>query len=568
MDVETKTCQNCKQDFTIEQADFDFYKKIDVPAPTWCPQCRIRRRLMFRNERKLYRAKDAITGEPILALFPPEAGYTIYRDAYWWDSAKWDPLEFGQEFDETRPFLQQLMELDKRVPKYQSASIRMVNSEYSANADGLKNCYLLFNSNHTEDSAYGNGVDFSKNCFDNSHVQKSDRCYGSFWLTNCYDTHFSSQCDDCTSTWFSKNCRGCTNCFGCVNLRNKNYCFFNEQLTKDEYTKRLAALKLDTWSGLTAADKKARQFWLTLPIKFLQGVQNTNVSGDFITHSKNVYRSYLIRECEDLRYCQYSQVPSSRDCMDGSLIGSQAELIYEGAICGWGASNLKFCWECWEDARDLEYCIYCSRGSANLFGCVSVTKKQYCILNKQYSKEDYFALRKKIIAHMNAMPYVDKQGRVYKYGEFFPVEFSPFTYNQAVAAEHFPATKEEALAFGARWQDPNPTEYQTTMTAAELPDAIGDVQDGILKQIIQCEQCKKAYRIIAPELQFLKQVKIALPRTCVDCRHTARISQRNRAVFYDRQCMKPGCPNQFVTSSSPDSQDIVYCEQCYNAEVI
>ena len=35
---ETKTCQNCKNDFIIEPDDFSFYEKMKVPAPTFCPE--------------------------------------------------------------------------------------------------------------------------------------------------------------------------------------------------------------------------------------------------------------------------------------------------------------------------------------------------------------------------------------------------------------------------------------------------------------------------------------------------------------------------------------------------
>lgn len=543
----------------------------------------MRQRMLFRNERKLFRVKNAITGEQVLALFPKESGYTIYDDKYWW-SDNWDPLDYGQEFNPTEPFLKQVFELNLRVPKYRRAAINMVNSEYSANAADLKNCYLMFNSNYTEDSAYGNGIDLSRNCYDNSHLQKCERCYNSFWLTGCYDTHFSSQCEDCTSMWFSKNCRGCNNCIGCVNLRNKNYCIFNEQLTKEEYKRRLEEMRLETWEGLTALQARARDFWLRFPVKFLQGVQNTNVSGGFITHSKNVYKSYLIRDCEDVRYVQYSQVPFSRDCMDGTVIGNKAENMYSTSVCGWGAANLKFCWECWDNVHDLEYCIYCGSGSANLFGCSSITKRQYCILNKQYAKEEYESLRKKIIEHMDKVPYIDKQGRVYKYGDFFPPEFSPFAYNETISPEHFPLSKEEAENFGARWQDPNPTDYETTMSSKDIPDSIKEVSDNILKEIISCGDCNRAYRIILPELQFLRQVNIPLPRTCVDCRHMTRILQRKRAKFYEKQCScdyevyknagahahhpNSRCPNRFFTIYDPEKSEIVYCEQCYNMEVV
>ncbi|MEK7080863.1 MAG: hypothetical protein AAB902_00500, partial [Patescibacteria group bacterium] len=202
MGKEIKNCQNCKKDFTIEPEDFDFYEKIKVPAPTWCPMCRFQRRAIFRNERKFFRNIDAHTGEPLLSLFPKEARFPIYQDIFWAGDG-WDPFSYGQEFDRRRPFLAQIKELSRKVPRYRSSVVNMVRSDYCANASDLKDCYLMFNSNFTEDSAYGNGVDFSKYCFDNSHIQNSEKCYESFWLTKCYETHFSSLCDECVSVWFS-----------------------------------------------------------------------------------------------------------------------------------------------------------------------------------------------------------------------------------------------------------------------------------------------------------------------------------------------------------------------------
>src|SRR3989338_6400151 len=313
----------------------------------------------------------------MLSFWPPESGFTVYPDKDFWSQEAWDPLQYGRDFDPSRPFLEQLLELFKKVPKMATFAINMVNSEYSGNADGLK---------------------------------------------NCYQTHYSAQCEDCIKVWFSKNCRSCADCFGCVNMRSKKYCIFNEQYSEEEYEKRLAEMALHRWQGIQPAGRRAHAFWLTHPNKSMQGVQNNNVSGEYITHSKNVHKSYLIRECENLKYVQYSQVPSSRDCMDASLIGSKSELFYEVAVSGWNAADLKFCWDCWDGGRQMEYSIDCHRNGANLFGCVGIMDQQYCILNKQYSKEEYAVLRERIIKHMNDMPYVDKKGRVYKYGEFFPPE--------------------------------------------------------------------------------------------------------------------------------------------------
>ncbi|MBI2121939.1 MAG: hypothetical protein HYT98_02345 [Candidatus Sungbacteria bacterium] len=584
---ETKICQNCKNEFTIESVDFAFYEKIRVPPPTWCPECRMVRRMVFRNERKLFRIKSAKSGKEILSLNPPEAGVAVYDEKEWW-SDDWDAREYGREYDFSRPFFDQFFELSRVVPRYSRDVLNMVNSDYSANAADLKNCYLLFNSNYSEDSSYGNAVDKSHFCFDNSHIQKCERCYESFWLANCYQTHFSSKCEDCQSVWFSKNLRGCSNCFGCVNLRGKNYCIFNKQYSKEDYIKKLESFSLHTFSGITAVKKTALDFWLKFPNKYIEGVKNLNSSGEYVTHSKNVHHGYLVREGEDLRYVQYVQLPPSKDLMDITVGGNGMELSYENATSGWGrVYNLKFCAECWPEVRDMEYSMFCT-SSSNLFGCVGLHKKEFCILNRQYTKESFDQLKIKIIKHMDEMPYVDSRGRAYKYGEFFPPELSPFAYNQTIAIEHFPLTKEEAEKAGYRWQEPTRREYEITMTVDEIPDSIRDIREDILKEVIQCASCKRAYRLIRSELEFLKKEGIPAPRVCIDCRHDERISQRNKAIFYSRRCACSGqnsgngaykntathfhgpnqCLNEFKTSYAPDRPEIVYCEACYNSEVV
>jgi hypothetical protein len=586
MQSETKNCQNCKKYFTIEPDDFSFYKKIKVPAPTWCPECRFQRRCLFRTERKLFRNIDAITGKPILSLYPPEAGFPIYQDDYW-ASDNWDPFSYGVDFDRSRPFLTQLYELSQKIPRPRSDAVNMIRSEYSGNAADLKDCYLIFNATSTEDSAYGNAVDYCKNCFDNSHITSSERCYESFWLNKCYDTYFSSQCDECVSVLFSKNCQGCTNCFGCVNLRNKSNYFFNSPLSKEEYQQKINELELSKWSNLELIKSKTKNFWLNFPTKYIQGIKNYQCTGEYISNSKNVKNSYLIRGGEDLKYVQYGLVPGLKDCMDTTVSGLNAELVYESATSGWTSSNIRFGWECWDGGMDFEYSMFCGKKSNHTFGSVCINSGEYVILNKKYSKEEFFKLRDEIRRHMDEMPFVDCKGRIYKYGEFFPPEFSPFAYNDTIAPEHFPLSKDDIISYGAKWYEVPKSEYTTTLKAENIRDDVKDVTDDILEEIISCEKCNRAYKIIASELQFLKQNNIPIPRYCVDCRHYMRIAQRNGNKLYKRKCGCDGnnlkenkykngaehfhgdepCQNEFETSYSPNKQEIIYCEKCYQNEV-
>src|SRR3989338_7300352 len=115
--METKNCQNCKQDFTIEPEDFSFYEKIKVPPPTFCFDCRAQRRMMFRNERVLYKRPNNAPGkeEQIISIHRPGTPLTVYDDRTWW-SDKWDPLSYGQSYDFSRPFFTQFKELYMAIP--------------------------------------------------------------------------------------------------------------------------------------------------------------------------------------------------------------------------------------------------------------------------------------------------------------------------------------------------------------------------------------------------------------------------------------------------------------------
>ncbi len=584
MESETKICQNCKTPFVIELEDFDFYKKIDVPPPTFCWKCRFQRRLAWRNENKPFWSVSAKSGKKIISIYPQHSGMTVY-DEKEWRADDWDGLDYGVDYDFSRPFFEQLTVLLKKVPVNGPHTEDNINSEFLICSGWSKNCYLVCNTSRAEDSAYGNAMDDSKSCFDNSHIQKCERCYGSFWLRNSYQTHFSTRSTDDASCMFCFGTKGLTNCFGCVNIINKSNHIFNQPYSKEEYERRIKDMKLNTWSGLQEAKTTAMAFALKFPIAYINGVLNDDVTGEYISESKNVHFGYLVNGGKDLKYVQYLQVPGAEDSHDLTIWGETNVLAYENCQSGMGVSNAHFMKSCWSEIVDSEYCIDC-RGISDCFGCAGLKKKQYCIFNKQYSKGEYESLRKKIIEHMNTMPYVDKRGRVYKYGEFFPAELATFEYNVSLAQEHFPLTKEQALAEGYSWYEA-PSEHKATMSAGQVPDAIEDVPDSILKEILECIRCKKVYRIIEMELAFLRKEKLPVPRQCIDCRHNERISQRAKAFLYHRTCQCSGksssngvyvnfgahfhgeepCPNEFETTHVPDSPEIIYCLKCFWDEI-
>lgn len=214
--------------------------------------------------------------------------------------------------------------------------------------------------------------------------------------------------------------------------------------------------------------------------------------------------------------------------------------------------------------------------------------KQYCILNKQYTKEEYEVLVPKIIEHMNEMPYIDKKENVYKYGEFFPIELSPFGYNNTVASDYLFIEKNDAIQQGYPWFEVPYGNYNITKNFLNLPNSIINTGNEILQDIIECKKCKKAYKILEYELLFLKRENLPLPILCSECRQLCRLEDKLKISLYERPCMCNGtsdasgvykntvlhqhgnlpCDVNFKTGYSPDRPEIVYCEKCYQQEVI
>ncbi|MBI2610239.1 hypothetical protein HYW53_03680 [Candidatus Giovannonibacteria bacterium] len=588
-----KVCSNCHKEFETTESDSQFYKKINVPLPTFCPECRQIRRIVWRNERALYKNNCALCGKDIITLYSKDKPFKVYCfECYHGD--KWDSMSYGKEFDFSRPFLEQFRELQLQVPRLYAFVFNNVNSEYTNGSAFNKNGYLLFVSDHNEDSAYSYSIFNCKDTFDSLNSNECELCYGSVTCKKCYRVFFSQDCANSQNLFFSKNCVNCHDCVGSVNLRNKQYHIFNEPYSKEDYFKKLEELGLGSHQKMTAAKEKAEKFWPQFIVKYIHGQYNANVGGDYIFNSKKTYDSYDSEYLEDSKFIQLGN--KAKDCYDGYVVVDNSELSYE-VVSAIALRNVKAGYCVWHDF-DCSYADTCEN-SNNLFGCVGLKNKSYCILNKQYSKEEYEALVPKITDQMNSMPYKDKQGRVYKYGEYFPPEFSPFAYNETVAAEYHPLTKTEALEQGYFWKEPEIRNYQFSISNSQLPDNIGEVGDDILDQIIPCahqenppvvgcnEGCTEAFRIIPRELDFLRKMNLPLPRLCPNCRHAERVKLKNPLKLYPRICQCAGvgsenwkyknsgkhghgevrCEIKFETTYAPNQPETVYCESCYLAEV-
>ena len=244
--------------------------------------------------------------------------------------------------------------------------------------------------------------------------------------------------------------------------------------------------------------------------------------------------------------------------------------------------NLKFSHAASDQVRDSDYTDFCQNCS-KVFGCIGLRGKKYAILNRVYSKEEYLKLRKQIIEQMDKAPYLDKKGRVYKYGEFFPIEISPFAYNETFSQELNYLTKEQIIEARYSWREPEIKNFNITIPAEQIPENIDEVGEKILEEVLGClhkgecsHQCYTAFRLTDYELKFYKKHNIPLPILCANCRHYARYAVMPGNILYHRQCIcdrknhfhgEKRCAIEFETAYSPERSERVYCETCYNKEV-
>ncbi|MEI6660301.1 MAG: hypothetical protein WCK91_02665 [bacterium] len=570
-----KSCQQCQNTFNIDAEDASFYGKMDVPHPTFCPECRLIHRTLWRNEKTLYRRECDLCHKNMISIYSSDSPHLIYcRECFHKDS--WDSMSYGVDIDFSKPFLVQLHELQLKVPRISSFVFQNVNSEYVNGAAFNKNCYMLFVSDYDEDCMYSYASFKSHTSSDLLNCNECEMCYECVTCTKCYQTLYSEDCSNSQNLIFCKNCNNCQDCIGCVNLKNVRYAIFNKVVSKEEYKEYLD--RLLSRKFMLEVKKKAQDLQADFPVKYFHGMRNVDVVGDYVSSSKN---SQYVFDSDDLEDCKYiNHGHQAKDSQDSYVLVDKSERSYQ--IISGIALNNTVAGNCVWQGYDIFYSDTCEN-SHHLFGCVGLKKKEYCIFNKQYTKEEYEQFVPKIIEHMKNMPYTNSKGLVLTYGDFFPSDFSPFAYNETAAMEYKSLSKEEALSAGFKWKEKDAKAYNITLQSENNPDSIKEVQDSVLGEIIECahkgtcnDSCATAFKVTPEELALCRRLNIPLPTLCFNCRHGERIQIRNPRTIYDRQCMctqkthvhgDTPCEIKIETTYSPDRKEVVYCEACYQQEV-
>lgn len=541
-------CNTCNKKFELSLPEEKAYQSFNLPAPQSCQECRQIRRLAFRNEKTLYYNKSAISGRQIIALYPKDSPFKIIDQDEWW-SDDFDAEKFGREFDFNRPFFEQFQELQLSVPRWGRIFLNCDNSDFTNNCANTKNSYLCFSSDNIENLFYCLSAFNCNNCVDCMFIYDCQYCSQSINTRNSYNVHYSNFAENCRDSYYLFDCKSCQDCILCANIRGKKYMILNKQYSKEDYFKYKQQFIEKLHSDKQELEKMYRDLCHKIPHRNLKITNCEASTGDVLMNCKNVKSSFYVTNCEDCTNAYSSvQVKSSCDilALDKSelcLEVDTAHQIYQSVFSTYVISS-----------NNLMYCDQCA-SCENCLGCVGIKRGKYMILNKKYSPEEYRELTEKIKNHMM------KTG---EYGQPFPIELSPFAYNETVAQDFSPITKETAKDKGLKWYEEK-QEAKYYAQKHEFPRTLSELDESICSKILTCEETGKNYKIIHDEFKFYKQFSLPIPRICPDQRYKKFLSSQNPHKTRGTNCYK--CQKQIETSYPESSGLKIFCEDCFLSSI-
>ena len=545
----TRTCAETGETFEIGEKDIEMCKLLRVPPPKTIWWARIRQKRHFMGGFDLFR-RTLPDGQSVVTMFDPESFAKILPVPAW-NSDAFDPMAFGFSKTSEQSFFEAWRSLSAAVPRpalIQDPS--SVNSDWSTYGWAMKNCYFTYEGIFNEDLQYADFMAWTSNNADAMNNAHSEWRYETVDCKYCSRTIFSERCEACIDIAFCAACKDCSDCFGCTNLRHKKFCFLNEQLTEEEYRKRVLAIDLRDAQVVEEWRDRIAPLWTEAFRLASLVLRSENVSGDDIQDSRDTI-GVLLYSCERVSYafgctnCKDSANITS--CMNSERCTNTLKVFDS-----YDVKHSLHCTGCVEVEYSelLTSCEYC-------FGCIGLKHKRFCILNKQYTEEEYWPL---VDAIKMAML---ERG---EYGEFFPHAASPFAFNTSGISTLYPFTKEESEKLGVRWHVFTELGNASAVSIDELPTNLKDTTDVILSKRFLCPITGRSFGFVKPELALHRLLNVALPRVHPTVRRMQRAAQYLAPRLYPRACTS--CHANVVTRLSPEKTTPVLCETCYEEVVI
>ena len=413
-------------------------------------------------------------------------------------------MDYGLDYDLSKSFADNFGSLFKNIPL--SATISQMAGENTQYADVIvssTNCYL---SNMIIDNCENIFYTFQsfencKNIFSSVSIySNSENIYMSSGVTNGFKVFYSKYIINSNNIWFSSNLIWCSECILCDDLENQKYCIENKEYEKEEYLekkKEILKNKNDFLSKLQNIKVKWKNFW------------STDVTWNFIEKSSDVENGFYIADVSKSRNILFSwwTQKESYDVFDTWI---NVKDMY-GVASWWVNSENIYLSSQIESCYNIFYSYYLNN-SNHCFACIWLQNQSFCILNKQYTKEDWYKKVNQIFEKM------DNNGTLW---DFLPPELNPFYFNDTVAWIIWWFQKEDIVSDLYMWRDekiqveiPN---WVDTINIDELnsyqwfnQNWEWKINPEILKKVIIDENWNY-YKIVQMEYDFLIKNSLPIP---------------------------------------------------------
>src|SRR3989338_3632913 len=516
-----RVCTLTKEKWTLTKEEIAWCRSFDVPPSAIDPLVRLKMLLAHNTDLTLWYKPHALTGEPLLTFVHPHNRAKIIRDKEWADL---DNTEHGFDRDANVSFFEQMERLYEKVP-FRALS----DPGDSVNTIGMaafksSDSFMVFGSL---------GIERSSSVYSSLFVTDSvdvTSCFGgigeSFGINRSRSLHdcqvvFESQ--HCLHSSFLFDCRNCEFCFGATNKRYKKYLWFNEQLSKEEWETRRAKISLSS-----------RDVFDTYHQKFFELVQKSvwpetfnhvavESDGEYLEKTTRVRESYNLQNSTDCFRCWAGTDLTHAAYLTGAGMSSD---LWQSSGCIY-SQNIKF--SCGISAsQNMEYCL-CCLNCEYCFGCIGLRYKKFCILNKQYTEEDYFKKLDEIKCLL-----LD-QGM---YGNPMPADINPLGAQFSAGELLIGYSEEEIRAWGGEYFDAK----RGTMYIPEPSEAQKMIQciDPELKRPFVIPPIERAFyenhQLPLPERHFLIRLKnlvrlsnspLTEPASCESCLVSLSIHKNN-----------------------------------------
>jgi|SRR5581483_117515 len=290
-------------------------------------------------------------------------------------------------------FFNELQKIISSRPKYPTKVLYSENCEYGNELYFCKRVFWGFDDVKCTDCSYIYDSFLCAQCLDCDYAVESELCYESVDPFKCFNCNYIEYCANLQDSSYCYNCYPGKNLFGCVNLQNKSFCIFNRQLTEDEYKEKIKIYK--TWAPerVLAEVEKLKKLYPIMPA--VEAHNENTIYGNYIHYDKNCYLCFDAAHDENGAYLY--DTFEANNTLDATYCGDHADLSYE-VVSSARLFNCNYVY--WsEKCQDSSYLFNCLNVK-NSLGCVDLAHKQYCILNRQFSKEEYEKISAEILSEI------------------------------------------------------------------------------------------------------------------------------------------------------------------------